>query len=58
MDRRNVIKLSQSMLPKERTRSQRILIGMAVPEPVSLCLHVTYAQSQTNNLGVSLNAVS
>ncbi len=31
---------------------------MAVPEPVSLCLHVTYAQVQTNNLGVSLNAVS
>ena len=31
---------------------------MAVPEPVSLCLHVTYAQVQTNNLGVSLNALS
>ena len=29
-----------------------------VPEPVSLCLHVTYAQVQTNNLGVSLNALS
>ena len=31
---------------------------MAVPEPISLCLHGTYAQLQTNNLGVSLNAVS
>ena len=32
--------------------------GMAVPEPVSLCIHVTYAEAQTNNLGVSLDAVS
>ena len=31
---------------------------MAVPEPVSLCFHVTYAETQTNNLGVSLDAVS
>ncbi len=28
-----------------------------VPEPVSLCFHVTYAETQTNNLGVSLDAV-
>ena len=34
------------------------LIRMAVPEPVSLCFHVTYAETQTNNLGVSLDAVS
>jgi len=34
------------------------LIRMAVPEPVSLCIHVTYAETQTNNLGVSLDAVS
>ena len=31
---------------------------MAVPEPVSLCIHVTYAETQTDNLGVSLDAVS
>ena len=34
------------------------LTQIAVSEPVSLCLHVTYAQVQTNNLGVSLNTVS
>jgi len=28
---------------------------MAVPEPVSLCFHVTCAETQTNNLGVSLD---
>ena len=36
----------------------RALTRMAVPEPVSLCFHVTYAETQTNNLGVSLDAVS
>ena len=36
----------------------RALSRMAVPEPVSLCFHVTYAETQTNNLGVSLDAVS
>ena len=42
-----------------RTTTTRCgLTRMAVPEPVSLCLHVTYAQVQTNNLGVSLNALS
>ena len=34
------------------------LTRMAVPEPVSLCIHVTYAETQTDNLGVSLDAVS
>ena len=34
------------------------LTRMAVPEPVSLCFHVIYAETQTNNLGVSLDAVS
>ena len=33
------------------------LTRMAVPEPVSLCIHVTYAETQTDNLGVSLDAV-
>src|SRR5271157_5410060 len=31
------------------------LTRMAVPEPVSLCFHVTCAETQTNNLGVSLD---
>ena len=34
-----------------------VVTRMAVPEPVSLCFHVTYAETQTNNLGVSLDAV-
>ena len=45
----------------DRVRAERKQAGLPnayVPEPVSLCIHVTYAETQTNNLGVSLDAVS
>ena len=45
----------------DRVRAERKQAGLPntyVPEPVSLCLHATYAETQTNNLGVSLDAVS
>src|SRR5271157_3858969 len=40
-----------------RTFHSRGQSRMAVPEPVSLCFHVTCAETQTNNLGVSLDTV-
>ena len=46
-------------LTEQEKRSQvRALNRMAVPEPVSLCFYVTYAEKQTNNLGVSLKVVT
>ena len=51
----NVIERDMRRILKRRCKE---LIRMAVPEPVSHCFHVTYAETRTNNLRVSLDAVS
>jgi len=51
----NIADLSDKL---EAVLYERVKTRMAVPEPVSLCFNVTYAETQTNNLGVSLDAVS
>ncbi len=52
------VTMSSRPSPLKSVTTNWVPIRMAVPEPVSLCLHVTCAETQTNNLGVSLDAVS
>jgi hypothetical protein len=54
----HVAKEDPIRLPDRSSDPEPDLTGMAVPEPVSHCFHVTYAETRTNNLRVSLDAVS
>src|SRR5208337_2381908 len=59
-DRGDPLRDAQRRAPRTAGSGQqsRAPTRMAVPEPVSHCFHVTYAETRTNNLRVSLDAVS